>query len=220
MFDRESIFYKRNSQGDVVINLNLSAFKYLGWWVILTLIARPFVSTINLLHSSINVVTNHRPLLFVLSGLGLGFGMGLVIFQRPMTTLASPFPVYAQQSAITIKEVSLADVSFSVALPDKEKTEVTDIRHLTTSATLSQNGTIVLKVGGLSQAKNYLENVSLNDPIALLGSNNGRYTYQVIEIKEVDNETLPTLFSQNGKALLLYTPVNVLQTKYLVVIAK
>ena len=220
MSDQESIFYKHNQKGDIVINLNLSAFRNLIWWLGVSLVGRPFVSLINLLYASISVVSAHRPLLFILSGLGLGFGLGLVVFQRPMTTLASPFPLAAQKSLISARQLEVGHVLFEVTATDSETNNGQAIHHLTTSAPLGTTGTVVLNVGWRHEINTYLEQTTLNDPLILIGSNNGRYEYRVVEIKEVGNEVLPTLFDQTGKALVLYTPSNLLQAKYLVVIAK
>lgn len=219
MFDQESIFYKKNQTGDVIINLNLSAARDFLWYGLVKMVVKPAVSVINLLYTSLNFASAHRPALFILSGLGFGFGLGLVVFQRPMSTLASPLPMRVSQASVTVQQLEIGNVSFEVSLSDAGSDETT-IQQLATSAPLGKEGSLVLHLGWRSEATTYLENATLNDPLIVIGSNNGRYSYRVVEIKEVDNEMLSTLFNQTGKALVIYAPTNLLHTKYLVVIAR
>lgn len=219
MSDQESIFYKRNLQGEIIINVNSHAIKIFFRWLVMVGLVKPLVGLINVLYASIDTVSHHKPLLFILAGIGIGFGMGIVVFQRPVVSLASPFPVYAQPTSVTADQLQIGGVSFRTQVPIGEN-NLASISHLETSAGLHQNGTAVLVIGWRSEARTYLQNATIADLIQVIGSNNGRYTYRIVEIKEVDNELLPTLFNQNGRALVLYTPANLLQTKHLVIIAK
>lgn len=219
MSDQESIFYKRNQRGEIIINVNSGAFQNFIRWLLIISLVKPLVGLINLLYASIDTVSRHKPSLFILAGLGMGFGMGLVVFQRPTVTLASPLPVSAQPSSVTIDQLELGGVTFAVEAPG-ETTTLNSISFLETSAGVHQQGTSVLAMGWRSEARTYLSHATLSDMIQVVGSNNGRYSYRIVEIKEVESDGLPALFSQNGRALVIYTPINLLQTKYLVLIAK
>lgn len=220
MSDQDSIFYKRNPRGEIIINVNGAAAKNFFRWVFIASVIKPLVGLIELLYTSLNYISNRKPLVIISAGLGLGFGMGLVIFQRPMTTLASPLPIQRYASEVTIKTVAVGGTEFEVSGTAAETSPLASITHLETSAGVHQAGTSVLAVGWRHEAKPYLLSTTLNDPIQVIGSNNGRYSYRIVEIKEVENNVLPTLFTQNGRALVLYTPTNLLHTKFLVIVAK
>ncbi len=159
--------------------------------------------------------------LLALAGLGLGFGFTIIVGQRPVNSWASAQPTSDDQ-AITVAKVSLPHLLTEIKVEQNEKLQpacLSDRAQLLGGSLTNFNQAIVISGCTRSPVFNQLEKLNLGDEIILVGSNRGRYHYQVIEIKEVRSDDL-SLLTQDKAAVVLFTPTDLFATQLFAVVAK
>jgi hypothetical protein len=161
-----------------------------------------------------------KKLLLGLAGLGLGFGFSIIVGQRPSSSWATNS---INQSAIVATEISLPRLFEQLEV--KKVDQLKPVCLLTQAQLLSGsladlNKPIVIAGCSSQPVFNKLGELNLGDEIIIQGNNGGRYHFQVVEIRDTDVESLDTFKQLNTSGLLIFTPTNLLATRYLAILAK
>lgn len=162
------------------------------------------------LFSRLDALTGHRSALVATMGIGLGFGLSVVLFYQPTATQAN-LPVVSQAAV-------QAPTAMLVKLPKYETTEkVTQDQPL---LQLGEGLVTHVQFAGGSDMATYLGRASLGDAVEVTGSNNGLYRFAVVEIKYIDAERINTVLQQDATSLVLSAPLDFFKSKLLVLVAR
>lgn len=223
---KELISLRKNSSGDVIFEINPENITFRAVFKVfvkglLTLLLKLFLP----LFSFFDYLASKKKLVISSVGLGIGLGLSVLISVRPDTLQA--FPTRATAGAdITAKSVTIESIDLQVSV---ERGSVQDlianarlsaVIHDERSAGLGGSGVVVIADASIQNIFENLELVALGDTIELTGTNNGRYTYVVTEIRDMQAEFLPNVIGAQSEAVILYKTKDLLRTQVYMVIAK
>lgn len=174
-------------------------------------IARPVINIFEL----IDRLSKFSFLLMFIGSIGLGFGMGIIVFSSPSRTTAH----FSQnQSLITPKQLIWLDEKFAVEKksdPGVSLTNSVEVFYQPAYGQINQGQPLVFYSHNLPM----MEQTQLGMPIQVIGDNNGIYSYSVVEIRYIKREELPNLIAKSGNSLIIYQTDDLLSSQLLVVIA-
>lgn len=149
-------------------------------------------------------------------GLGIGFGLGLVIFSQPASLRAG---LSANQPTLTPEQLTLPAQkrTYFVAPQDKFSLIAATWNNQTVffPGWTSSDKQLVIASSQLS-----LDQIELGETLEVLATNQGIYRYQVYHLKEVAGQNINGLKNEPEAGLILIKPSNWLGTKAQVVLAK
>lgn len=155
-------------------------------------------------------------LMMFIGSIGLGFGMGVIVFSNPDLTLASNF---FQDKKIQPKQIQWMDVLYLI----EEKTDpvislstMTEVFWQSQYDGFGQGHTIVL----YSHELPLFEQTALGAQIKLIGQNDGIYNYAVTQIQITDRKDLPNIVQSNNDSLVIYQSDELFGAQLLVAVAK
>lgn len=223
MFDSEKIVnFSKNKKGDLVFEFHphkISAYEVIKQTLTLLLIIFvPFFKFLDFL-------AERKKLLIVSVGLGIGFGLSVLITQRPDSLQAFPVLGVNRNTQVTIDSISIPSLNFFSTVTSGSMQDVfanvleDELIHDQRSANLGEGKTIVISSVGAKNILTDLEKLTIGDEILVTGSNTAEYRYKVIEIRDMQAEYLPHVISAHENALILYTATNILRTQLYMVIA-
>lgn len=223
MFDSKKIVdISKNKKGDVVFEFHpaqITAYEMIKQTFKLVLIIFvPFFKFLDFL-------ALRRKLVIVSVGLGIGFGLSVLITQRPDSLQAFPTLGLNKNSQVAIDSITIPSLNFFSTVNSGSLQDVFtnvlehELIHDERSGNLTEGKTIVISSVGAKNILADLEKLQIGDEIILTGSNTAEYSYKVIEIRDMQAEYLPHVISAHEDALILYTATNILRTQLYMVIA-
>jgi len=147
-------------------------------------------------------------------GLGLGLGMSLVVFQNPQSSFASPVVIQPEVRLLTAKQLEINNEAVQVC-QDHQDCKIIEEKN---SQGLAK-GQVILEIKDAKLIAQ-LEQVKLGDELNLVGSNNGRYSYEIIESRLADSETLSVLLELHDNGLILFAKKGLTKSQLVFVAAK
>lgn len=194
---------KRNKKGELILNINFN----------------PLSLIIKVL-SSLDIIFNSKIFYSIPTGLGIGFGLGIVIFSNPSSTIANTPLFRSQLSNITPYRITLAEQNFTSLITKQTSYSLIPLKWTDKVVNFisfpgKENQQIII-----GAKENFIQNVKLGEQIKIEGSNNGVYYYLVSQIREIKSEDINNLMSENNARLIILNPTNPLGSKYLVALAK
>ena len=148
-------------------------------------------------------------------GLGLGLGMSLVVYQNPTSSFASPAVVQPEIRLLAAKQLGLNSESIQVCQEYSQDCKIIEDKN---SQGLAK-GQVIFEVRDAKLIAQ-LEQVKLGDKLNLVGSNNGRYSYEIIESRLADSETLSVLLELHDNGLILFAKKGLTKSQLVFVAAK
>lgn len=224
--EKPLISLRKNSSGDVIFEINtenitLRAVLKTCIKGFLTVLLKLFLP----LFSFFDYLASKKKL--VISGVGLGIGLGLsvLISVRPDTLQAFPTLATAQGDVmatfVTIKSIDLQVPVEPGSVQDVfANAGLSTLIHDERSAELGSSGVVVIADASVKNIFENLDSVAIGDIIEVTGTNNGRYTFVVTEIRDMQAEFLPNVIGAQSEAVILYKTKDVLRTQVYMVIAK
>ncbi len=165
--------------------------------------------------------TIYRRVLLTLAGIGLGFGIGIMVGLQPDVLTAQPERL-SQQSLVTAELLSLHNQNYRLeedsSLERFFLTPQAKAVVLGSHADLESTRPVVLGIGARNSVAAQLLELSLGDEIQIYGSNQGLYSYQVIEIRQQRRDQLQAVVQEPG--LVVLTPSSILQDSITAIIAR
>lgn len=204
---------RKNKNGDVILSFN---FEVIGAWLASSL-TWILVSLFQFLET-----IYQKKILLGLAGLGLGFGFTLIVGQRPSLGWATNSTVINAR-LVDIEKVSLPQLFEEIKVNRGEVTKpvcLSNTAQQLSGSLVETRRPIVLSGCQTQPVYAKLENLNLGDEVMLTGINHGQYRYRIIEIKETNTDGLNTLIGQSGRAAIIFTPTNIWETQFLVIVAK
>ena len=186
---------KRNRKSELILKIN---FNFNLW------------QSLHKIFEFLNFVFSKKIFYVIPMGLGLGFGLSLVILSNPDLSYANNLVNNSSKSVIYKKLILEQDnLSFNI----KSSQTLNLLSNLQTEdVTQLQNNQIIT-------VKN-LPELSLGQVIKLVGQNNGLYEFRVIETKLINSNEYQTLLAENKNNLILFSQNNLIGSKLLATIAK
>ena len=194
---------KRDRNGDLILNINLN----------------PFPLILKLL-SSLDIVFSSKVFYTIPTGLGIGFGIGLVIFSNPSGTIANSTIATGKIRNIIPYRITIPNQNFTSLIkkqtsysliPFKWSDKV--INFISFPGKKDQQIIIAAK-------ENFIEDINLGERIKIEGTNNGLYQYLVFQIRDIPSKDINNLMNENEAKLIILNPTNHLGSNYLVALAK
>ncbi|MBU0974274.1 hypothetical protein KKD03_01070 [Patescibacteria group bacterium] len=171
-------------------------------------------------------LAERRKLVISSVGLGIGFGLSIIVTQRPDILQAFPVLEYgisvgSEVSVLKINKLNLYETIKIGSLADVYNNVFEDqLIHLEGSGFLGQKTPVVIADLGSTNLLKRLDAISIGDEIVVVGKNNGTYKYRVIEIREIEAQYLTNVIDREENSLIIYKPENLLRTRLFVVVAK
>ncbi len=159
---------------------------------------------------TLDQVTKHKAGVTAVAGIGIGLGFSLIVFSQP-TTIQADIPMIQSNVTYRVEARELRLPSHKVATP---------IIWNDRSAGLGESGTVLIEVKGNHPVSSDVKKLQLGESVDVIGSNNGIYSYTVVETREVATEELNSVLQHTRETVVIYTPVDFLNTKSFVVIAR
>jgi len=154
------------------------------------------------------------PLLLILIGsIGLGFGMGVIVFSRPTLSLAdSNHP----QALIIPRQIEWDQNTYQVEIDqDNTYSRATHLWFFSSSSGLESPSPIHLFS---SQLENFAQ-VKIGDSMVIVGNNNGRYKYTVTQIALISRDHYQDFTTNLNQTLVLSQNSDLIGSQVQVVIA-
>ena len=143
--------------------------------------------------------------------IGLGFGMGIIVFNNPDSSLANQQQVVQQLIPQKIEWLDGLYIVEEEADPIVSLSQAVDVFY---QSNLSSNNKIVLYSNNLP----FFEQVQLGTTIRITANNNGIYKFQVTQIKFISREDMNELINSPTKdELIIYQSDDILSTQIMVV---
>jgi|GEM_PF-1034027 len=196
---------KRKKRSIVVINTVWALDVFNGqWWL------NKFISSLVVLFVALDETLRHRSLLVVAAGIGLGLGLSLTVFQQPAAIQAQlPAATTADREVISVTKIRLPGIKISTPVIWKD-----------TSAGLEEKGVIQIAIEGDHPIASDVRQLTVGEKIEVIGSNNGRYSYRVVETRIEPRDSLISPYNQTTESLILHTPQQWWSTEEFVVVAR
>jgi len=177
-----------------------------------------------IIYSLFVALPSFRWVLISATGLGLGLGMSLIVFQNPQTSFASPVTYEIQKlkpdvfvSSLKINNQSLDEkVDYFKTETPKAKIKVYETDQ---SEGLGISKLAILAVKDKNLVKN-LERVLLGEKILLVGSNNGLYVFTAIETRIISKADLNQIISFYDDGIIIYGQKSWLNDEVVLVVGK
>jgi len=147
-------------------------------------------------------------LYIVAMGIGLGFGLSLVVLQQPEFINADQENVAVSQS-LPSQKIYLKNKELAVT----NSQSLSLLSNWQKSAAIQWQDQLVLVIKDVPE-------LFLGEEIKILGQNNGLYTWRVIEIKEIYSKDYLRILEENQNKLILFQQSNFIGSKIKAVIAK
>jgi hypothetical protein len=159
---------------------------------------------------ALDQITQHRAVFIAVAGIGLGLGLSLTVFQQPATINADTELVHINQAnRVEARELRLPTHKVATRIIWDER-----------SAGLGETGAVLVEVKATHPISADVQKLSLGENIQVIGSNNGIYSFTVVETRELPASELNTVVQQNTETVVVYTPSTVLSTNVFIVIAR
>lgn len=219
------LLLKQKKNGDVVVVIDPSALLSVPKKVVTRLLVW-LTNTLVSFFVQLNRLAFNHGLLAIISALGLGFGIGITVFQTPSSVVATSDQIYSQT-----RQFQTADVVL-LKIPDLKREVVVKVGQepvvsfgaeaawQTINLSPSIAGTTTLFGEYNNQVFKGIENLKLGSQLKVLKANNGWYTYQVVETRQIDREELDDVQFQNQPALILYTHKQLNKNQLFVIVAR
>jgi hypothetical protein len=223
---------KKLKTGDLVFEINPQSFGNLFLFsrskfekmikLFLSLILIIFLP----IFSVFDKLAEKRKLVVSSVGLGIGLGLSIIITQRPDVLQA--FPVLDNQISVGAEAKYLKIPSIDIysqvrrdGVDSLTKGIIEDeLVHLNGSGFLGGSEPVVIADLSLKKILDNLEKIKIGDEIIIDGSNNGKYRYKVVEIRDTEAQYLQHVITKEVDSIILYKSNNLLRTQLFIVIAK
>lgn len=166
--------------------------------------------------TKIDLIFSQKIFYLLPMGLGIGFGLGFVIFSQPQISSAG---ISANQSEITPKQLIITSQANNYFIENQDKftliptawsNEVVYFPNWTSN----QNQIVIA-------GKNFeLSTLPLGTEIKIVASNQGQYSFNVFHFKELKSQNINELKNDAEASLILVKPTNLLGTNVQVILAK
>ncbi|MCL4208642.1 hypothetical protein KJZ63_03360 [Patescibacteria group bacterium] len=149
-------------------------------------------------------------------GLGIGFGLGIVIFSQPQISSAgvnaTPSEIVPQELKVTSqnKNYFVGNQDKFTLIPTTWSNEIVYFPNWPNN----QNQLLIA-----SQDFDF-SNLSLGSEIKILAKNQGQYTYHVYHFKELKSQQINSLKNDQDAKVILVKPTDFLGTNLQVLLAK
>lgn len=207
---------RKKSNGHLILALH---FEELFSWPKYLLLSgvNPIVKSLTVIFETLDEVSRHHTALFLIAALGLGFGMSLPIFASPDLSWADTEEISMTQADCSVKQLSFYRFQSAVTVLSADRSSLIPNRSVAYQLSTQP---LIIQGNWHSELSEILEQLTLGDEITILATNDGRYAYGVVEIREVKSTELPNLVHPGSQQLLLVVPTNVTQQSLLVVVAQ
>ncbi|HYD35390.1 MAG TPA: hypothetical protein VD999_04950 [Vitreimonas sp.] len=209
---------RRKKNQDLVLVVNPDGIRYYVKRVIHG-VGGPVVRLGNQVFDGIDTIFNHKRWLLLVIALGLGIGMGMTIFTQPSSSTAFPSPVVLSDTIlprrIEIEGTAIDKKIFNEAPSLFTTTEVGIVQSQANG--FGESGLIRIELPGEYAA---LSEVKLGQRVNILADNNGLYTFQVTEIRQVAEAELSTIQVTRGPVVMIYSFDSVINRQALVLLAR
>lgn len=149
-------------------------------------------------------------------GLGIGFGLGLVIFSQPQISNAG---TSSFQSEIVPQELKIVSQNKNYFVESQDKFTLIP-KAWSNDVVYFPNWTNNQSQLLIASESFDFSTLSLGSELKLLAKNQGQYTYHVFHLKEFKSQQINSLKNDLEAKLILVKPTNFLGTNVQVLLAK
>lgn len=175
----------------------------------------PFSSLLKLL-TKIDFLFSQKIFYLLPMGLGIGFGLGLVIFSQPQLSNAG---TNIQPSEIIPQELKISSQGKNYFVTNQDKFTLVSTAWKSNAVYFPHWPNNQRQLLIASQDFD-LSSLELGSEIKILGKNQGIYTYRVYHFKEMKSQSINSLKNDQEAQLILIKPMNFLGTDIQAVLAR
>lgn len=193
---------RRNQKGEILLDISFNPFNF-------------FYNTF----SGLDYIFSSKIFYTIPTGLGLGFGFALIVFSQPTTIQADNFITDDKLNNLVAKEIIIENQNFSTNLTKQYSYTLLPLKWNNSNVFFesfpNQNGQLMIGSKDIE-----IEELKLGEKVTIIGENNGKYIFSIFEIKQLNNNEINYLITDNQSKVIILSPENSLGTRYLSALAR
>jgi hypothetical protein len=194
---------KRNKKDEVILDITLN----------------PIPALITFF-SSLDTFFSSKIFYTIPMGLGLGFGLALIVFSQPMQITADTSNNEAIHETTKPIKITLPEKNYTSTLEEQNNFSLVPLQWKSRTIWYpffpqAQSGLIVIGIRN-TQANNFF----LGEEVRLTGANNGVYQYSIYEIRSIVTKDIQSIIKNNTAKVIILHPTNIIGSEYLLALAK
>lgn len=193
---------RRNQKGEILLDISFNPFNF-------------FYNTF----SGLDYIFSSKIFYTIPTGLGLGFGFALIVFSQPTTIQADNFITDDKLNNLVAKEIIIENQNFSTNLTKQYSYTLLPLKWNNSNVFFesfpNQNGQLM--IGSIDIE---IEELKLGEKVTIIGENNEKYIFSIFEIKQLNNNEINYLITDNQSKVIILSPENSLGTRYLSALAR
>ena len=144
------------------------------------------------------MLSNLKKKLFLIASMGLGLGLGVTVTVAQPGLQVKATPEFAQKEyPIFVKSLALSEAMvFSVS-----RTKEAPFTELTSYGLGVSRSTVLISEH--TDVSNVFKAVAIGDSLTLVGTNNGRYSYTITQIRQTDRGAQGALVSDTREEVIV-----------------
>lgn len=194
---------ERNRKKEILLNVNFNLLDFLT----------SFFITLNKIFSS-------KAFYLIPTGLGIGFGIGMVVFSQPSKINAEESTQQIVQQVIIPQRITIPEINFTSIINNQTNFSLLPINwknDLIYFSNFSYRGKAPLLI---SSKENIVEDLKLGDKIIITGKNNGRYKYAITQTKQLPAKDFYRALEGVNTKIILISTTNFVGTELLLAFGK
>jgi hypothetical protein len=194
---------KRNRKKEILLNVNFNLLDFLT----------NFFVTLNKIFSS-------KAFYLIPTGLGIGFGIGVVVFSQPSKINAGEPTQQIIQQSVAPHRITIPEINFTSIISDQTNFSLLPINwknDLIYFSNFSYRGKAPLLI---SSKENIVEDLKLGDKVVITGKNNGRYRYAITQTKQLPAKDFYRALEGVSAKVILISSTNFVGTELLLAFGK
>ncbi len=212
--------FSKNRKGEMILEITPPSISFKG---ILKFFLFLLMNIFTPLFNFFDLLAEKRKLVISAVGLGLGLGLSIIVTQRP--DILQAVNTQFCDDKVIVTELSIPRIGLYNQVSPLNTDDLTrtlfnhQLLQLTKFGSLTSSYPVVITNFNPFLSLS-LDEVMMGDEVVVTGSNQGRYIFKVVDIREIESEYLPQVTALYSHSLIIYAPLNILRTRILVVIAR
>ena len=154
--------------------------------------------------------------ILVAFGLGIGVALSVVVYARPQTGVAEFSIIELAPRNVTTDVLKVDSVDVLNRVGQEEQS--LQLTELSNSLGIDKKSSIIEVKDRSVLSK--LENMIIGDNVTLIGSNNGLYTFHVVQTRYSQHADPSYLLQVYPQSVIVFGKVSILSNKYWIVVAR